>query len=494
MSRFARSMLISEASVASARVQNNEDNSGCGKNVSDPYRALPGRSLVNATNCEELHLSGRGIEILQNFESFKNLESLWLNNNKIKNIKHLDHCFGLKTLRLHNNKIASLKGCLKTPKFLRELSLANNKIRDLESTLGYLEHLAYLEQLDLSGNPLCEELNYRLRVINAISSLKILDNHEIKAEEYKSAKALGPRKKSRMHQRSPQAPHLPFQRSQSKKEPFKSNQRPLFHDLRKGALTLERRDAWFQAAKDGNAQLMQDMLQFNINVNSQHPKSDLPALHIATDCGSTQCVKFLLDAKASVNITGPKKNSAVHIAAKTNRLEILKLLINAKAVLNLRNETTKKETPLEIATRKQHRDIRVCIAKALGIILRQQDGPPFYKFSTNTFWEDEKISAEVRARFKEYEEGGTVDASELAHLMDSLMLRVKPSQESIESIVNGCGDTDAKITLPDLLKNLKKVERMKSRYNVRNLCYQLMNNIFFILESGEFRQNGSQLA
>lgn len=50
-------------------------------------------------------------------------------------------------------------------KFLNVLLCANNQLRDLERFLEFLGKFAFLEQLDLFGNPLAEEPDYRLRII-----------------------------------------------------------------------------------------------------------------------------------------------------------------------------------------------------------------------------------------------------------------------------------------------------------------------------------------
>jgi hypothetical protein len=67
--------------------------------------------------------------------------------------------------------------------FLKELRLYDNKLKDLHGTLAILSKLHHLEDLDLFGNPVCEEGQYRLQVIHTIPSLVILDRHVITDEE-----------------------------------------------------------------------------------------------------------------------------------------------------------------------------------------------------------------------------------------------------------------------------------------------------------------------
>lgn len=68
-------------------------------------------------------------------------------------------------------------------KFLLELRLYGNKLKDLRGTLRVLSRLSHLRDLDLFGNPVVEEENYRLQVIRAIPSLDVLDRHVITDDE-----------------------------------------------------------------------------------------------------------------------------------------------------------------------------------------------------------------------------------------------------------------------------------------------------------------------
>jgi Leucine-rich repeat (LRR) protein len=72
-------------------------------------------------------------------------------------------------------------------KFLRILDLSGNAISDLEATLDALRWNTFLEHLELCGNPVAEEANYRLRVLAAIPSLTVLDKHKIAASEREAA-------------------------------------------------------------------------------------------------------------------------------------------------------------------------------------------------------------------------------------------------------------------------------------------------------------------
>lgn len=138
----------------------------------------------------EILLAHRGIEKLGSFERFKCVEALWLNDNALSRIDGLEHNMQIKALYLHTNRILSLKGALQQLRHIRILTLYNNLLQDLISTLPLLEHLHHLEELDLRGNPLANEVNYRLRVIYTFPTLTVLDCHQVTAPEREEAQLL----------------------------------------------------------------------------------------------------------------------------------------------------------------------------------------------------------------------------------------------------------------------------------------------------------------
>jgi len=81
---------------------------------------------------------------------------------------------------------------LKKFKFLNTLLLSNNRLRNLDKFLVFLSKFAFLEHLELVGNPLSEEPDYRLKIIYHIPQIKILDRHPITTEERLKASKLDP--------------------------------------------------------------------------------------------------------------------------------------------------------------------------------------------------------------------------------------------------------------------------------------------------------------
>ena len=88
------------------------------------------------------------------------------------------------------NNIDSLKEFQYCPK-LRELFLRRNQIPASLIELSYLRNLKTLKVLNLSENPIAEQLpHYRLMVIKSIPSLEKLDDVMVSYEELEQARNL----------------------------------------------------------------------------------------------------------------------------------------------------------------------------------------------------------------------------------------------------------------------------------------------------------------
>ena len=64
-------------------------------------------------------------------------------------------------------------------KFLETLYLNDNKLKNLDLVLSNLKNFSFLKNLNLFGNPVAEEPEYRPRVIYVIKSLEIFDRHKV---------------------------------------------------------------------------------------------------------------------------------------------------------------------------------------------------------------------------------------------------------------------------------------------------------------------------
>ena len=191
-----------------------------GPKLSNPYGCLAVNNAKYIKNCTELYMANQGIEKLHDFEKLSNLEVLWLHGNKLERIDDLDNNIRLRKLYCHNNRIHTLKGSLGGKlstgeelhtkfKFLEALHASNNLIHSLHATLDILCKLTHLTELDLFGNPLAEETNYRLHVIRRIPSLQVFDRHVVTDEEREAAKLLGTSKQAKVDLLAESKPWVP---------------------------------------------------------------------------------------------------------------------------------------------------------------------------------------------------------------------------------------------------------------------------------------------
>ena len=67
---------------------------------------------------------------------------------------------------------------------METLFVSHNELRNLDKFLTFVQSkFAFLKELDLAGNPLAEEPDYRLKIIHSIPQIELLDRHIITPEE-----------------------------------------------------------------------------------------------------------------------------------------------------------------------------------------------------------------------------------------------------------------------------------------------------------------------
>eukprot|EP00794_Sanderia_malayensis_P017028 gene17028-18742_t len=138
---------------------------------------------------EELYLANKDITEVPDLSRFKNLQILWLKGNKLRRIKGLDSNYHLTELYLQNNMLVDINGALQHLACLKVLLLQRNQLTVLTDVIHELRNILDLENLNLFGNPLTQDYDYRIYVIHTIKSLKILDRQAItKDERVKSEK------------------------------------------------------------------------------------------------------------------------------------------------------------------------------------------------------------------------------------------------------------------------------------------------------------------
>mmetsp|Transcript_22613 Transcript_22613/g.27292 ORF Transcript_22613/g.27292 Transcript_22613/m.27292 type:complete len:515 (-) Transcript_22613:220-1764(-) len=153
------------------------------------------RKNTDFNEVEILSFSFKSVLKVDNLRGLVNLTKLQLDNNMISKIENLDHLVNLKWLDLSFNQIAKINGLDKLTKLtdvsffanrietiegldtlsqLNVLSIGNNLIEQLE-TVMYLRRFKNLRLVNLAGNPMCRDPEYRSYVLSHVKNLKYLD-------------------------------------------------------------------------------------------------------------------------------------------------------------------------------------------------------------------------------------------------------------------------------------------------------------------------------
>jgi hypothetical protein len=143
-------------------------------------------NLVGFDQLVKLCLDNNLIEDIVNLGHLKNLKWLDLSFNKIKKIQGLESLQMLEDLTLFSNKISVVEGLDSLPN-LKCLSLGNNRIESLEQ-VTLLRKIKSLRMLTLSGNPVCNETEYKMTVLAFLDTLKYLDYALVDTAERNIAK------------------------------------------------------------------------------------------------------------------------------------------------------------------------------------------------------------------------------------------------------------------------------------------------------------------
>lgn len=153
------------------------------------------RRTLPFSKVDTLLFSYRHIVKIDNLLGLTSLTKLQLDNNDITKIENLDHLVNLTWLDLSFNKITKIEGLSTLTKLtdlslfcndievvenldglteLQIVSLGNNAIKDLEYTM-YLRRFNKLRMVNLAGNPICKDPEYRSYVLSHIKNLRYLD-------------------------------------------------------------------------------------------------------------------------------------------------------------------------------------------------------------------------------------------------------------------------------------------------------------------------------
>ena len=143
--------------------------------------------LEECTALEELSLEENRIVVIEGLQRLTALKKLDLGKNRISRIENLSpHLVNLTQLSLEDNAISSLEG-LAGLSSLMELYIGNNSVAELRE-VQQLKSLPKLIIMDLLGNPLCAQDDYRCYIIYHLRRIKVLDGMGVEAAEQAVAK------------------------------------------------------------------------------------------------------------------------------------------------------------------------------------------------------------------------------------------------------------------------------------------------------------------
>jgi oligoribonuclease (3'-5' exoribonuclease) len=136
-------------------------------------------NLVGLDSLVKLKLDNNKIFKLEHIDQLVHLQWLDLSFNNIEKIEGLENLTQLTDLSLFNNIISELEG-LDTLQQLSALSVGNNQISALD-TVMYLRQIPSIRILNLSGNPISNDADYKQYVLAHIKNLRYLDYRLIDA-------------------------------------------------------------------------------------------------------------------------------------------------------------------------------------------------------------------------------------------------------------------------------------------------------------------------
>ena len=133
-------------------------------------------NISDLTKIKKLNIWGEDIQDISIISKMPNIEILSLSSNQISSLSPLSLCLNIREIYLRNNNITSFR------------------------ELYHLRPMLNLKALWLEGNPICEDIFYRDKVLNILPQVIFLDNKSrlIKPEKEKNKKRLKSEQQKRL--------------------------------------------------------------------------------------------------------------------------------------------------------------------------------------------------------------------------------------------------------------------------------------------------------
>ncbi|GMI09194.1 hypothetical protein TrVE_jg1212 [Triparma verrucosa] len=147
------------------------------------------KSIANLSGFEKLTtlcLDNNVIDKIANIGHLVNLKWLDLSFNNISVIEGLENLTQLMDISLYNNKISEIQG-LDACKDLQCLSIGNNDVKSLD-ICHYLRKFKKLHLVNLEGNPVCDETEYKMQLLAFLPSIKYMDYALIQPSDVANAR------------------------------------------------------------------------------------------------------------------------------------------------------------------------------------------------------------------------------------------------------------------------------------------------------------------
>ncbi|TNN12794.1 leucine-rich repeat-containing 72-like [Schistosoma japonicum] len=130
----------------------------------------------------DINLSNVQLKLIPNenvFSQLPYLQRLWLCNNQIETLNNcLRKCYSLIELRLNYNQLHSIHKQLYELHCLEILDLSLNHLSSLSEVNKELSRMHFLRELNLIGNPITQQSDFKFCLLNSHSTLTILNKQE----------------------------------------------------------------------------------------------------------------------------------------------------------------------------------------------------------------------------------------------------------------------------------------------------------------------------